>query len=103
MPVRFTTAPPPTDTLGLRPMRPSLDSDFFSASPPRIFGHRGSAGTHPENTMASFQAAVDLGARYLETDVHMTRDGEIIVSHDPDLARCGGVVGLIKDADYADI
>jgi glycerophosphoryl diester phosphodiesterase len=84
-------------------MRPSLDSDFFSAPRPRIFAHRGSAGTRPENTMVSFRAAFDLGARYLETDVHMTRDGEIVVSHDPDLAGCCGGTGLIKDADYADI
>jgi glycerophosphoryl diester phosphodiesterase len=84
-------------------MRTSLDSDFFDPTRPRIFAHRGSAGTHPENTMASFQAAVDLGARYLETDVHMTRDGEIVVAHDPDLARCCGGVGLIKDTDYADV
>lgn len=84
-------------------MRPSLDSDFFSAPRPRIFAHRGTAGTHPENTMVSFQAAYDLGARYLETDVHMTRDGEIVVSHDPDLARCCGGLGLIKDAAYAEI
>jgi glycerophosphoryl diester phosphodiesterase len=38
-------------------MRSSLDSDFFGAPLPRIFGHRGSAGTHPENTMVSFQVA----------------------------------------------
>jgi glycerophosphoryl diester phosphodiesterase len=84
-------------------MRSSLDSDFFSAPLPRVFGHRGSAGTHPENTIASFQAAVDLGARYLETDVHMTRDGEIVVSHDGDLERVCGRAGLIKEMEYADI
>ena len=84
-------------------MRPSLDSDFFSAPRPRIFAHRGSAGTHPENTMISFQAAFDLGARYLETDVHMTHDGEIVVSHDPDLARCGGAPTLITETDYAEV
>jgi glycerophosphoryl diester phosphodiesterase len=84
-------------------MRTSLDSDFFDATRPRIFAHRGSAGTHPENTMESFQAAVNLGARYLETDVHMTRDGEIVVAHDPDLARCGGGAGFVKDTVYADI
>jgi glycerophosphoryl diester phosphodiesterase len=82
------------------PMRTGLDTDFFNASRPRIFGHRGSAGTHPENTMASYQAAIDIGARYLEMDVHMTRDGEIVVAHDPDLARCCGSAGLIKDVDY---
>ena len=84
-------------------MRSNLESDFFSSPRPRIFGHRGSAGTHPENTMPSFQAAIDLGARYLETDVHMTRDGEIVVSHDPDLARSCGNAIFIKDADYADL
>ncbi|HVN28510.1 MAG TPA: glycerophosphodiester phosphodiesterase family protein, partial [Candidatus Binataceae bacterium] len=84
-------------------MRPNLESDFFNAPRPRIFGHRGSAGTHPENTLPSFQAAYDLGARYLETDVHMTRDGEIVVSHDPDLARCCGVMRVIRESDYADI
>jgi len=84
-------------------MRSSLDSDFFSAPRPRIFGHRGSAGTHPENTLPSFQAAVDLGVRYLETDVHMTRDGEIVVSHDGDLERSCGRAGVIKEMDYADL
>jgi glycerophosphoryl diester phosphodiesterase len=81
-------------------MRPTLDSDFFRASRPRIFGHRGTAGTHPENTIVSFQAAVDLGARYLETDIHLTRDGEIVISHDPDLERICGRPGFIKEMDY---
>jgi glycerophosphoryl diester phosphodiesterase len=84
-------------------MRSNLDSDFFNPPRPRIFGHRGSAGTHPENTMPSFQAAIDLGALYLETDAHMTHDGEIVVSHDPDLARCGDVPIVIRETDYADL
>ena len=84
-------------------MKPNLDSDFFSEPLPRIFGHRGSSGTHPENTMASFQAAVDAGARYLETDIHITRDGEIVVSHDGDLERMCGRPGVISEMDYADI
>jgi glycerophosphoryl diester phosphodiesterase len=84
-------------------MRPSLDSDFFSDSLPRIFGHRGSAGTHPENTMESFQAAADLGVRYLETDVHLTRDGEVVVSHDDNLERACGRPGVIAELDYREI
>lgn len=84
-------------------MRSALDSDFFSEPLPRIFGHRGSAGTHPENTMPSFQAAVELGARYLETDVHLTRDGEVVVSHDDNLERICGRPGMIAEMDYDDI
>ena len=78
-------------------MKTNLESDFFSEPIPRIFGHRGSAGTHPENSIASFQAAVDAGARYLETDVHMTRNGEIVVSHDDNLERSCGRPGLIRE------
>jgi len=53
--------------------------------------------------MLSFQTAVDAGVRYLETDVHMTRDGEIVVSHDGDLERICGRPGVIKEMDFADI
>jgi glycerophosphoryl diester phosphodiesterase len=84
-------------------MRSTLESDFFSAAPPRIFGHRGSAGTHPENTIVSFQTAVDLGARYLETDIHLTRDGEVVISHDPGLERICGQPGIIKEMNYAEV
>ncbi len=84
-------------------MRPSLETDFFALPLPRAFGHRGSAGTHPENTVPSFEAAIDDGARYLETDVHMTRDGEIVVSHDADLERNCGRAGLIREMSCAEV
>lgn len=84
-------------------MRPSLDTDFFAAPLPRVFGHRGSAGTHPENTLQSFQAAVDAGAGYLELDVHLTRDGQVVVSHDDNLERTCGRAGAIKDLSWAEI
>lgn len=70
---------------------------------PRAFGHRGSAGTHPENTLPSFQAAVDAGACYLELDVHMTRDGEIVVSHDDNLERTCGRPGIIREMNYVEV
>ncbi len=53
--------------------------------------------------MLSFQAAVDAGARYLETDVHITRDGEIVVSHDDNLERICGRPGVIREMDYRDL
>ncbi|HVA81098.1 MAG TPA: glycerophosphodiester phosphodiesterase [Candidatus Binataceae bacterium] len=76
-------------------MRRNLDSEFFLSTPPRIFAHRGDGGEFPENTLPSFEAAARLGAEYFELDVHMTRDGEVVVSHDGDLARACGRGGAI--------
>jgi glycerophosphoryl diester phosphodiesterase len=47
--------------------------------------HRGGAGLHPENTLAAFGAALTLGVSTLELDVHLTRDNDVVVSHDPAL------------------
>lgn len=52
-----------------------------------LFGHRGAAGEAPENTMAGYRYAWDLGVRCLELDVHLTRDGQLAVIHDETLDR----------------
>jgi glycerophosphoryl diester phosphodiesterase len=83
-------------------MREHLDTDFFKPPTPRVFGHRGSAGTHPENTLESFRAAA-LGVQYLEFDIHMTRDGEVVVGHDDHLERICGRAGVIRDMTYAEL
>jgi glycerophosphoryl diester phosphodiesterase len=80
-----------------------LDSDFFKLPRPRAFGHRGSAGTHPENTLESFRAAAAMGAPYLELDIHSTRDGEIVVAHDDHLARMCGLDRTIPEMTYAEV
>src|SRR5216684_4181789 len=52
-----------------------------------VIAHRGASGHSPENTMAAFRRAVELGARFIETDLHLSRDGEIVAIHDPTLDR----------------
>ncbi|WP_099351882.1 glycerophosphodiester phosphodiesterase [Fredinandcohnia onubensis] len=65
----------------------------------KIFGHRGSAGTHPENTMISFKEAARVGADGIELDIQMTKDGVIVVIHDETVKRTtnGKHKGWVKD------
>jgi glycerophosphoryl diester phosphodiesterase len=81
-------------------VRGDLDTEFFAPARPRIFAHRGCGGDFPENTIASFQAAANVGVEYFELDVHMTRDGEIVVSHDASLARMCGSEGVICELTW---
>ena len=64
---------------------------------PLRIGHRGAAGTHPENTMIAFHRALELGCDGVEFDVHRTKDGHIIVHHDAMLGRTVNGKGLIRD------
>ena len=48
---------------------------------PQIIGHRGFKARYPENTLLAFKAAIDAGAQALETDVHITKDGQVVLSH----------------------
>ena len=52
-------------------------------NPPERIAHRGAHQTHPENSLAAFERAIDLGADGIELDVHATRDGIVVVHHDP--------------------
>ncbi|MDQ8734876.1 glycerophosphodiester phosphodiesterase [Paenibacillus sp. LHD-38] len=67
------------------------------------FAHRGASGCSPENTLAAFQKALELGATGIETDVQLTKDGRIIVIHDESLARTAGLNKLVKDTDYDEL
>jgi len=55
---------------------------FLERSTTIAFAHRGGGGEAPENTLPAFEAAVAIGYRYLETDVHLTRDGVLLAFHD---------------------
>lgn len=52
-----------------------------------IYGHRGAGFLAPENTMASFELAYEIGVDTIEFDIHMTRDGALVVMHDHDVSR----------------
>src|SRR5262249_41209057 len=55
--------------------------------PFELQGHRGARGLKPENTLPSFEIAIDVGVTTIETDVHLTRDGVPILVHNPFLTR----------------
>ncbi|RXI97798.1 glycerophosphodiester phosphodiesterase [Anaerobacillus alkaliphilus] len=68
-----------------------------------IFAHRGSAGTHPENTMDAFQAALDAGADGIELDVQLTKDFIPVVIHDETVERTTNGTGWVKDLTLAEL
>ncbi|MFC5604121.1 glycerophosphodiester phosphodiesterase [Sporosarcina koreensis] len=68
-----------------------------------IIAHRGASAYEPENTLPSFELAEDLNADYVELDVHLTKDGELIVMHDDDVKRTTEAVGKIKDYTLAEL
>jgi glycerophosphoryl diester phosphodiesterase len=63
----------------------------------QIYGHRGSKGNYPENTILGFEKAIEAGVTGMEIDIHMTKDHQIVVFHDPTLERTSTGTGYIKD------
>jgi len=76
---------------------------FLDHPGPIPFAHRGGAGDWPENTMPAFEAAVALGYRYLETDVHLTADGVLCAFHDDRLDRVTDRTGAIADLPWSEV
>ncbi|HEX9122800.1 MAG TPA: glycerophosphodiester phosphodiesterase [Actinomycetota bacterium] len=64
---------------------------------PVVVAHRGASSTHPENTLASFDAALSLGARLVEMDVRLTVDGVPVILHDPDVSRTTDGHGFVHE------
>ncbi|MDQ0198350.1 glycerophosphodiester phosphodiesterase [Neobacillus ginsengisoli] len=76
---------------------------FKNRQTPLKIGHRGAAGYCPENTFASFNKALEMGVDYLEIDVQMTRDGELVVIHDSTVNRTTDGKGKVKDFTLQEI
>jgi glycerophosphoryl diester phosphodiesterase len=68
---------------------------------PLILGHRGAAKERPENTLAAFRRAIEVGADGVEFDVQRTQDGELVVIHDERLDRTTNSTGWVKDHTLA--
>lgn len=64
---------------------------------PRILAHRGDSARFPENTLPAFLSAAELGVDVIETDVHLTSDGQIIIWHDDTLDRETDGSGPVED------
>ncbi len=70
---------------------------------PAIQGHRGASALAPENTLAAFQKAIELGADGMEMDLQLTRDGAVVVIHDDTLDRTTDRRGRVTDLSLAEV
>jgi glycerophosphoryl diester phosphodiesterase len=72
-------------------------------SPPLVIAHRGDSAHRPENTLASFASALEVGAALVELDVQLTGDGHVIVLHDPGLERTTNGSGDVRRLTLAEV
>ncbi len=71
--------------------------------PVQVAAHRGGAALYPENSLLAFRSAVGFDIDHVETDVHLTADGEVVVMHDPTLERTSTGVGVLRARTLADL
>jgi len=76
---------------------------FLRGPRPLAFAHRGGSLLWPENTMPAFRGAVEMGYRYLETDLHATRDGALVLIHDDTLERTTNGSGPVWEHTLAEL
>lgn len=78
----------------------SLRSEKHRPRLPHAIAHRGYKAKFPENSMGAFKGAVEVGAHAIETDLHITKDNVIVLSHDNTLKRCFDLPHNIIDCDW---
>lgn len=69
----------------------------------KIIAHRGFSSQYPENTLCSFQGAIDSGADLIELDLQITADKELVIFHDTELARTTNGVGIVESLSLAEL
>ena len=79
------------------------DKDFLQSDFPLAFAHRGGILDFPENSLKAFKGAYDLGFRYMETDVHATKDGKLVAFHDDKLDRVTDSIGKVDEFNFSDL
>ena len=81
----------------------TASADAHSGSPakasPIVFGHRGAAGYRPEHTLASYELGARMGADFIEPDLVSTKDGHLVVRHEPEI---GGTTNVADHPEFAD-
>jgi glycerophosphoryl diester phosphodiesterase len=88
-------------TVALLMITASADADPGSPAEasPIVFGHRGAAGYRPEHTVASYELAARMGADFIEPDLVSTKDGHLVVRHEPEI---GGTTDVADHPEFAD-
>jgi len=79
------------------------ERSFSQEGLPLVVAHRGASIELPENTLAAFDRAVDVGADAVEFDVRLTRDGIPMVMHDPDVSRTTDGLGSVRELTLAEL
>lgn len=73
-----------------------MRKNFFDPMP-RVIAHRGDSAHFPENTLLAFKSATSMQVDVIETDVHLSKDNEVVIWHDPSLERNTNGTGRIED------
>lgn len=68
---------------------------------PQTIAHRGYKAAFPENSMGAFHGAVTIGAHAIETDLHLSKDGVVVLTHDASLKRCFGIDKKVADCNWS--